>query len=83
MNEDSHPEAPEEPRFEILLKELEGIVDKLEGGSLPLEDALLAFERGMELTNKAGDILSRAEMKVDKLLCERDGSVREVPLEDA
>lgn len=73
----------EEPRFEMLLHELEGLVDKLERGELSLEEALASFERGMTLVKAAGGILEKAEMKVDLLLAERDGSAREVPYNGA
>ena len=36
--------------FESALKELEGLVEKLERGDLNLEASLAAFERGVQLT---------------------------------
>ena len=69
------------PRFESLLTDLEGVVQALEGGELALEDALSSFERGMKLAKQAGEILDKAEMKVEVLVAERDGSLREQPYE--
>ena len=58
--------APE--RFEEILARLRGIVERLEGGNLPLEDSLRAFEEGMELCRRGSVILDGAEKKVETLL---------------
>lgn len=61
------PRAETEPKFETLVAELEKIVGQLEGGQLSLEDSLAAFERGMDLSQKAASILDAAEHKVELL----------------
>jgi exodeoxyribonuclease VII small subunit len=52
--------------FEELLKELEAIVDRLESGTLSLENSLAAFEKGVglvrELTAKLDDVERRVEV---------------------
>ena len=48
-------------RIGEFLKELEGVVTRLEGGDLPLEEALLAFEKGVSLTREGERILASAE----------------------
>ena len=58
--------APE--RFEDILGRLRGLVERLEGGNLPLEDSLRAFEEGMELCRRGTVILDGAEKKVETLL---------------
>ena len=58
--------APE--RFEDLLGRLRALVERLEGGNLPLEDSLRAFEEGMELCRRGATILDGAEKKVEMLL---------------
>jgi len=58
--------APE--RFEDLLGRLRGLVERLEGGNLPLEESLKAFEEGMELCKRGASILDSAEKKVEMLL---------------
>jgi len=58
--------APE--RFEDILGRLRGIVERLEGGNLPLEESLRAFEEGMELCRRGTVILDGAEKKVETLL---------------
>ncbi|MFO0511674.1 MAG: exodeoxyribonuclease VII small subunit, partial [Gammaproteobacteria bacterium] len=40
------------PDFEKSLAELEALVERLEGGELPLEESLKSFERGVALTRE-------------------------------
>ncbi|HEY5807140.1 MAG TPA: exodeoxyribonuclease VII small subunit [Povalibacter sp.] len=61
-------ETPPAPDFEASLAELEAIVEKLEQGELSLEDSLLQFERGIQLTRVCQTALSQAEQKVEILL---------------
>ena len=53
--------------FEAALAELEGIVERLEHGDLPLEESLRQFERGVELTRTCQAALRQAEQKVQVL----------------
>lgn len=57
----------ETPDFETALTELEGLVQRMEGGELSLEDSLQEFERGVKLTRICQDALKAAEQRV-KLL---------------
>lgn len=50
--------------FEAALQELEGIVQTLENGGAPLEEALKAYERGMALRNYCQETLAQAEQKI-------------------
>ena len=50
--------------FEEALVELENIVKSLENRDLHLKDALMAFERGMELSEVCSSKLSEAETKL-------------------
>ena len=61
--------------FERALAELETQVQRLEGGDLPLEDALKAFEEGVRFTRQCQQSLDAAEQKVQLLLAKRDGSL--------
>lgn len=54
--------------FEQALGELEAVVERLEHGELPLEEALRQFERGVELARTCQDSLKQAEQKVEILL---------------
>ena len=56
------------PRFEDALAELEGIVQRLEKGELPLEDSLVAFERGVALVRSLSQRLAEVEQRVEVLL---------------
>lgn len=67
----------EEERFEERLARLEGIVEDLESGDLPLGEAFEAFEEGVELADELQEELEEVEARVDELL--DDGS--EVPRE--
>jgi len=50
--------------FEEGLKTLEGLVSQVEGGSVPLEESLKAYEKGNEIIIHLRSILSRAEEKI-------------------
>ena len=60
--------------FDAILEQLQLVVERLEHEELPLEDALRAFEEGMELSRRGQKILDEAERRVELLL--RDGSTR-------
>ena len=62
------------PDFEVAMKELEALVDKLEQGDLPLEESLAAFERGVTLTRTCQTALKEAEQKVEILMKKAGGS---------
>jgi exodeoxyribonuclease VII small subunit len=60
---DSNP-----PDFEQALAELESLVERLERGDLPLDEALKTFERGVELTRHCQTSLKAAQQRVEILL---------------
>ena len=70
-----------EKKFEGAMSELEEIVRALEGGDLPLEEALNAFEKGMGLVKFCSGKLEEAEKKVTMLMRDKDGEVKQVPFE--
>lgn len=53
--------------FEDALIELEEIIEKLEGGKMPLEEAVKAFERGSELKKICEEKLKNAQLKIETL----------------
>jgi exodeoxyribonuclease VII small subunit len=53
--------------FEQALEKLEGLVDRLESGDLPLEEALAAFEQGVALTRRCAGQLDDAERRIEVL----------------
>ncbi len=62
------PRDSKAPDFEQALAELEGLVERLEHGDLPLDEALKAFERGVALTRQCQASLQAAQQKVEILL---------------
>ena len=72
----------ETPDFEQALAELEQLVETLEHGDLPLDEALRRFERGVELTRHCQSALKAAQLRVDILL-RRNGETEAVPFEAA
>jgi exodeoxyribonuclease VII small subunit len=60
-------ESPK-PGFEAGLEELERIVKDMESGDLPLERALVLFEKGMELSSNCRKQLEEAETRVEMLV---------------
>ncbi|WP_018625154.1 exodeoxyribonuclease VII small subunit [Kangiella aquimarina] len=54
--------------FESQLQELETIVEQLESGELPLDEALKVFEKGVKLSRQCQQLLADAEHKVTVLM---------------
>lgn len=63
--------------FEQALSELEAVVERLEHGDLPLEEALKQFERGIELTRGCQASLKQAEQRVEILLAKTPDAIPE------
>ncbi|MEO0050329.1 MAG: exodeoxyribonuclease VII small subunit [candidate division WOR-3 bacterium] len=68
--------------FEQALGELERIVKELESGNLSLERSLELFERGVKLARVCKEKLAAAELKVNKLIKEREGEFTEEPFQE-
>ena len=69
-------------KFEDAMAELEGLVTNLEKGDLPLDDALQAFEKGTDLIKQCQKQLKDAELRVEKIITDKEGEVLETtPLE--
>jgi exodeoxyribonuclease VII small subunit len=67
-----HPDV-KEMSFERALKELEGIVSRLERGDVELEESISIYERGEALRDHCDRLLKVAEAKVEKLTFGADG----------
>ena len=72
--------APKDTDFEQSLAELENVVQKLESGELPLDEALKTFERGIALTRQCQSALKAAQQKVEILL-KKNGEPAPAPFE--
>ena len=57
------PESPA-PTFETARAELESIVERMEGGELPLKESLAAYKRGAELLQFCQGALKDAQQEV-------------------
>ena len=60
--------------FERALKELEGIVSRLERGDVELEESIAIYERGEFLRDHCERLLRSAEAKVEKITLGADGA---------
>lgn len=59
--------------FEQAVKELTGIVGKIEQGEITLGDSLQQYEKGMALIKQCRKILQDAEKRIEKIASEQDG----------
>lgn len=62
--------SEEESTFEEALKKLETAVETLEGGNLPLAEALRLFEEGLKASNHCRARLEEARQRVEVLAAE-------------
>ncbi|MFZ0130407.1 MAG: exodeoxyribonuclease VII small subunit [Candidatus Dormiibacterota bacterium] len=69
--------------YEAALAELDTVIAKLEGGSIPLEEAIGAYERGVVLARHCAQLLERTEQRVNQLVVSASGALGERPLEAA
>ena len=63
--EDLDPTLPQD--FETALLQLEALVASMESGTLPLEESLAAYRRGVALTRICQERLAQAEQQVKVL----------------
>ena len=71
---------PEEMTYEQAFRELETVVQKLEAGELPLEEALGLFERGQALASRCSQLLDQAELRLKQLVPDEAGGYAEEDL---
>ena len=67
--------------FEENLKELEAIVNRLEGADQPLEESLRDFERGIELVRQCSHALNNMQLRIEQLTVSEEGEVLRTPIE--
>lgn len=63
-------------KFEEAMDELEGVVKRLEGGKLTLDESLESFERGIKLARECEGKLTEAKGKVEKLIKDSQGQIK-------
>ncbi len=62
--------------FESALERLEGIVSRMEGERLPLEELLACYEQGTRLLKSCGDYLTAAEHRIELISKDETGQPR-------
>lgn len=69
--------------FEQALEKLENIVSQLESAQIKLEDAVKVYEEGNQLKKICEEKLKNAQMKVEKLLLDKQGEpISSEPLDE-
>lgn len=71
----SEQEPAKEQTFEEALRELEALSAAVEKGDIGVEQAVEAYEKGMNLYRRCERILADAEDKIQKLQLAKDGSL--------
>ena len=69
------------PPFEAALKQLEGIVEAMEGDDLPLETLLARYEEGARLVKICQEKLAEVEVKIQQLEKDAAGEMKLAPLD--
>jgi exodeoxyribonuclease VII small subunit len=67
--------------FEESLRKLQAIVEKMERGDLPLEEAVESYTEGMRLAQACHQKLEEAEARVRMLLKDTEGDWKAVPFD--
>ena len=67
----------EKMNFEEAIKELTGIVGKIEQGQIPLQESIDQYEKGMLLIKHCREILLKAEKRIEKITESDDKKTRE------
>ena len=73
--------AIEDLSFEAALKELEGIVSRLEQGEVDLEDSIVLYERGQALKGHCEKKLKAAESRLEKIVHGANGAIGSEPVD--
>lgn len=67
--------------FEDAYARLETAIAALQDGKLPLEQALQHYQEGMKLAQYCNELLQQAELTVQQLSVDEQGSISELPLD--
>ncbi|WP_051979105.1 exodeoxyribonuclease VII small subunit [Edaphobacter aggregans] len=67
--------------FEQRMTELEAVVERLEQGELPLDEAVRLFEQGMNLSESCKKELNEAEGRIQVLIERAGGTMQAQELE--
>ena len=67
-------------KFETNMKELEQIVQKMSKNTLPLDESIQLFEKGMSISKACAQELNKAQQKVQKII--NSNTEEDLELED-
>jgi exodeoxyribonuclease VII small subunit len=67
---------PSDMSFEDAFAQMQQVITQLESGDIPLEEAIVAFERGVRLAQHCNILLDRAQLRVQALDETADGTMR-------
>jgi exodeoxyribonuclease VII small subunit len=65
-------ESNEKLSFEEAMEKLEGIVERLEEGDVPLEESISIYKKGMDLSKLCHEKLKNVEEQLTQILVEDD-----------
>lgn len=68
-------------KFEEAMKKLEEIVERLENGNMPLDEAVEIFEEGIQLSKYCSKKLDEVERRITVILQDSNGKITEEDLE--
>jgi len=71
----------EQPSFEDSLQRLEAIVEQLDRGDVPLEEALRLYEEGITIARTCGETLVKTELTLKKLAKDMEGNLKLIVLD--
>jgi exodeoxyribonuclease VII small subunit len=76
------PDKETAPSLEARMERLDEIAGRLEREDLELDDALALFEEGIGHLREAKALISKAELRIERLVAQLDGEPRLEPLDD-
>jgi exodeoxyribonuclease VII small subunit len=68
--------------FERSLARLEKIVTSLEQGDVPLDESLMMFEEGVQLSKECMETLNKAEVRIKQLTKDLNGKLQLTDFEE-
>ena len=75
MSDNKTQEDIESLTFEAALKSLEEIVNQLDTGSIDLDKAVEAYERGAKLKEHCEKKLREAQLRIEKIEVDKNGEI--------
>ena len=72
----------EKASFEDRLQTVQNMIGGIEGGKLPLEEAMKQFEEGMRILGALEGELKEMNRRLTVLRQEADGTDQEIPMEE-